>query len=99
MSPALNNGDYVITTKPRSYRPGFIYVIEHIDLGCIIKRLTGQAGDRYLFSGDNPNSTPGAILAPITSDRIIGQVKFVIGKTGIRRSPPLPSRLNEHSGA
>ena len=81
MSPALEDGDYVITIKPRSFRPGFIYVIDHIDLGRIIKRLSSVQDGDLVVSGDNPSSTPDALIAPITSDRVLGQVKWVVGKS------------------
>lgn len=99
MLPALNDGDYVVTTKPRSFRPGSIYVVNHLDLGQIIKRLIQVDENRLIFSGDNPDSTPSSVIAPVSPDRVLGQVRFVIGKTGIKRSPPLLNRRNEHSEA
>jgi len=88
MSPALLGGDYVVTVKARSFRPGLIYVVDHIDLGLIIKRLTSEADGRYLFTGDNQSSVPSAVIAPVTSDRIAGRVIWIIGPSGIRRSRP-----------
>ena len=85
MSPALRDGDYIVTKKPRSYRPGFIYVINHSDLGQIVKRLSAVEKDRYLFKGDNQASTPSSIIAPVSADRIIGRALWVIGPSGIRR--------------
>jgi len=57
MSPTLEDGDYVITKKPRLYRAGLIYVINHIDLGRIIKRLQDTKHDRCFFIGDNPKAS------------------------------------------
>jgi len=74
MSPALNNGDYILTIKPRSVRPGFVYVINHADLGRIVKRLERIEDDLYYFKGDNPKSTPGAVIGPVTRGRIIGRM-------------------------
>ncbi len=88
MSPALMGGEYVVTIKARSYRPGFIYVVDHIDLGLIIKRLNSERDGRYLFTGDNQKSVPSAVIAPVTSDRITGRVIWIIGPAGIRRSRP-----------
>jgi len=85
MSPALNNGDYVITKKPRSFKPGFIYVIDHIDLGRIIKRLDRIENDHLMFSGDNPKSTPGAVLAPVAPERVTALAWFVISHNGLQR--------------
>jgi len=93
MSPGLVDGDYVITkTKPRSFRPGSIYVINHIDLGQIIKRLKAIENERLFFKGDNQTSTPDAIIAPVSPDRVLAKVVLVIGRSGIRRSPQSPRR-------
>ena len=83
MSPALEDGDYVLVKKPRSMRPGFIYVINHIDLGMIIKRLNAEKDGRFIFSGDNPASTPDAVIAPVERDRITGRAYFRISKARI----------------
>lgn len=72
MSPALEDGDLILakTIKPRSLRPGFIYVVSHSDLGTIIKRLGPKSGERYMLIGDNPNSTPSAVMGPVEPERI-----------------------------
>ena len=85
MSPALEDGDYVITKKPRRYQAGLIYVINHSDLGRIIKRLVNTKHERCFFIGDNPTSTPSSIIGAVESSRVIGQVIWVIGKSGIKR--------------
>lgn len=92
MSPALENGDYVITKKPRSFRPGFIYIIDHIDLGRIIKRLEKVEKNRLVFSGDNPASTPEAVIAPVSPQRVLAQAWFAISPRGIKRVGPLRKR-------
>ncbi len=84
MSPALLDGDYVITKKPRVFRPGFIYVINHSDLGRIVKRLKAEKDNRLIFQGDNTSSTPEAIIAPVAPERVIGQAVLIIGKNGLR---------------
>jgi len=78
MSPTLNDGDYILTLKPRSVRPGFIYVVNHSDLGRIVKRLDRVEDGRYYFTGDNPKSTPSAVIGPVTRERIIGRMVFKI---------------------
>ena len=86
MSPTLEDGDYVIVKKPRLFQAGLIYVINHIDLGRIIKRLQDTKHDRCFFIGDNPKkSTPSSLIGAVEKDRVIGQVVLVIGKSGIRR--------------
>ena len=72
MSPTLEDGDYVITKKPRLYKAGLIYVINHIDLGRIIKRLQDTKHSKCFFIGDNPKaSTPSSIIGAVDKDRVI----------------------------
>jgi len=86
MSPTLKDGDYVITKKPRLYQAGLIYVINHIDLGRIIKRLQYTKHDKCFFIGDNPKaSTPTSLIGAVDKTRIIGQVIGVIGPRGLRK--------------
>ena len=85
MSPTLQNGDYVITKKPRQLQVGLIYVINHSDLGRIVKRLGDTKHDRCYFIGDNPTSTPSAIIDAVEKSRVIGQVKWVISKSSLKR--------------
>ena len=85
MSPTLRNGDYVITRKPRHLQAGLIYVVNHSDLGRIIKRLGDMKHDRCYFIGDNPTSTPSTIIGAVEKSRVIGQVKWIVSKAGIRR--------------
>lgn len=85
MSPTLQNGDYVITKKPRQLQVGLIYVINHSDLGRIVKRLGDTKHDRCYFIGDNPSSTPSTVIGAVESSRVIGQVILAVGKSGTRR--------------
>lgn len=86
MSPTLEDGDYVITKKPRLYKAGLIYVINHIDLGRIIKRLQDTKHSKCFFIGDNPKaSTPSSIIGAVDKDRVIGQIILVIGPKGLRK--------------
>ena len=85
MSPCLEDGDYILVKKPRSIRPGFIYVINHTDLGRIVKRLKGEQDGRLLFAGDNKTSIPEAVIAPVSPERVTGQAWLKIGKRGVER--------------
>jgi len=80
MSPTLQDGDYVITKKPRQLMAGLIYVINHSDLGRIVKRLGDTKHDRCYFIGDNPTSTPSSVIGAVE-----GQVILIIGSSGIRK--------------
>jgi len=86
MAPTLEDGDYVLTKKPRRYQAGLLYVINHIDLGRIIKRLERVENERYFFSGDNSKaSTPTNLIGGVEKKRIVGQVVWVVGPKGVRR--------------
>lgn len=88
MSPTLVDGDYVLIRKPRRQRKltlGLIYVINHSELGRIIKRLGDMKHDRCFFIGDNPSSTPSTVIGAVESSRVIGQVILAVGKSGTRR--------------
>jgi len=86
MSPTLEDGDYVLTKKPRLYRAGLIYVINHSELGRIIKRLQDTKHNKCLFIGDNSKaSTPSSLIGAVEKDRVVGQVILIIGPKGLRR--------------
>ena len=85
MSPALEDGDYVVTIKPRALCTGFIYVINHSDLGRIVKRLERIENGRAIVTGDNSTSTPSSVIAPIAVERISGRAVLRISKSGIQR--------------
>ena len=80
MEPELSNGDYVITRKPRSIRPGFMYVVNHSDLGRIVKWLTKIDDKSYYFAGGNGESIGTDVMGPVTKDRILGKVILRIRK-------------------
>jgi len=83
MSPTLKDGDYVLTIRPRSLRAGFIYVVEHGDLGRIIKRLDHIQNGQYHFKGDNPKSTPSAVMGPVGAPRIVARALLKISRRGV----------------
>lgn len=85
MSPTLSDGDYVITVKPRRPSPGLIYVINHGDLGPIVKRLSKIDDGRAIVIGDNPASTPSSVMAPIELKRLTGRVILAITKQGLKK--------------
>lgn len=87
MSPALNAGDYIIckNIKPRSIRPGLIYVVNHSDLGRIVKRIQCARKSAFMLCGDNSNSTPSEVMGPVTPERIVKRALFSITKSGFKK--------------
>jgi len=90
MAPTLQGGDYVLTLPvniwpARRFKAGRVYIIDHPDLGLIIKRLTRQtAAGRLVFSGDNAASNSGHILGEIKKTRVRARAYLHIRKSGIR---------------
>jgi len=86
MSPALFDGDIVITIKPRVVHAGLIYVIDHPDLGQIIKRVESfDARGRAALRGDNSASTPAALMGTVAPSRIKRRALFAIGQGRFRK--------------
>jgi hypothetical protein len=81
MAPALIDGDVIITIKPRVICAGLIYVIDHPDLGQIIKRVESlDRRGRAQLSGDSPASTPAALLGTVETSRIKRRALFALRK-------------------
>jgi phage repressor protein C with HTH and peptisase S24 domain len=86
MSPTLNDGEILLSKRPHLIKVGFIYVINHTDLGVIVKRLKDQKNNKYFFEGDNLKlSTPSSVIGPVSRERIIGQAICSLGRKRIRR--------------
>ena len=86
MAPTLLDGDYVLTKSASTYDVGRIYLIDHSDLGLIIKRLEREAPDgRLIFAGDNPVSNSGNILGTIEKARVKTRAFLKISRTGLTR--------------
>ncbi len=85
MSPIINDGDIMLVIKPRTLRAGLVYIVNHPELGRIVKRLDRIENNKYFFVGENNNSTPPTLISPVTAGRIIGLVMLALGKYGLRR--------------
>lgn len=85
MSPTLNDGDYILTIKPRTFRAGFIYVLQHDRMGRIIKRLSEDTAEGFLFEGDNAGSSSSDKIGLIKRDQITGRAIFAIMPKGVKR--------------
>jgi len=82
MTPTLNDGDYVITIKPRMPpRAGFIYVMSHPKHGKIIKHITKINNHIAAYKSDNPEGSSGDIGV----DKITARAWLAITPKGIRR--------------
>lgn len=85
MSPTLNDGDYIITIKPRTFRPGFIYVLKHDRLGQMVKRLKSVDDKDIWFEGDNTASSSSEKIGSIKRDQIKGRAILAIQPKRLKR--------------
>lgn len=87
MAPTLYGGDIVITRKikPGALRPGLICVINHSDLGSIIKRLGEQTqSGHYRLIGDNISSTPQAVMGTVEPERITRRAVLAVTQSRLK---------------
>jgi len=85
MSPTLEDGDYILITKPRRLRPGFIYVLKHERLGRIVKRLSKLENEICYWSGDNAESTSPDRIGATPTTCILGRAGWRISPSGLKR--------------
>ena len=86
MSPTLGDGDFVITKKKHPLSVGKVVIIEHPELGRIIKRivsLDGKGG--FLVSGDNYNTTPTEIIGLVNERSITYTVICRVSLSGFSK--------------
>lgn len=85
MTPALSSGDYIILTKARALRPGFVVLADHPKYGLITKRVKTVEKDSVLLEGDGPESTSSEAMGLIPKDKIIGRARLAIRPDGLKR--------------
>ncbi len=89
MAPVLKDGDYVLAFTgfiwpALRFIPGRVYLINHPDLGLLIKRLSRETPQgRLIFAGDNPASNSGHILGDIEKARVTARALLKIHKKGL----------------
>ncbi len=88
MSPRYAHGDYVLTfrgVRPR-YRPNDIVVVDHPDLGIIVKRVLDtrhRSNCQHLelkLTGENPASSSPEHIGWQGSERVLGRVIWHVKK-------------------
>ena len=62
MQPVLNDGDYILTYKPRKIHAGLIYILRHVDHGKIVKRITRLEIDISMSDDSETNNSEADIL-------------------------------------
>jgi len=85
MTPALSPGDYIIFTKARALRPGFVVLADHPKYGSIIKRVRSVQADGVILEGDGPDSTTSEAMGLLAIDRIRGRARLAVSPKGLKR--------------
>lgn len=91
MAPTLLDGDFVLalgSRYARAPRAGDVVLVEHRELGLIVKRVRGLIGpDALQLAGDGALSTPTESLGDVPLGAVQGRVLLCIAPPprGIRR--------------
>ena len=83
MRPTLAPGDYLIITKARALRPGFVVLVDHPEYGVIVKSIEGKT---LRLEGDGQVSTSPEEIGDVDIARIMGRARWAIkaGTLGLK---------------
>lgn len=85
MTPTLAPGDYILVTKARAIRSGFVVLVDHPKYGVIVKRIASVSGASISLEGDGADSTPTEALGYVTDKAVRGRVRLAITPKGLKR--------------
>ena len=85
MSPTLAPGDYMIVTRARTIRPGFVVLVDHPKYGSIVKRVKSVEGGQLSLEGDGAESTSTEAMGLIGLSAVKGRVRWAITPKGLKR--------------
>lgn len=85
MAPTLAPGDYLIITKARTLRSGFVVLVDHPKYGQIVKRITSVADNSVRLEGDGPDSTSTDALGEIALNHVKGRARLAVTPRGLKR--------------
>lgn len=85
MTPTLQPGDYMIITKARVLRPGFVVLVDHPKYGSIVKRVKFVEGGQLSLEGDGAESTSTEAMGLIGLSAVKGRVRWAITPKGLKR--------------
>ena len=85
MAPTLAPGDYLIVSKARAIRSGFVVLVDHPKYGDIVKRVTAVSEASVTLAGDGHDSTSTEALGNIALKNVRGRVRLAITPTGLKR--------------
>lgn len=85
MAPTLAPGDYILVTKARVIRSGFVVLVDHPKYGVIVKRVTAVSDRSVTLQGDGLESTSAEALGEIALANVLGRVRLAITPKGLKR--------------
>ena len=85
MTPTLASGDYLICTKARALRPGFVVVASHSKYGVIVKRVKSTAETTVRLEGDNIESTDSEALGEVPLTLVTHRARWAVTPKGVKR--------------
>ena len=86
MTPTLASGDYLICTKARALRPGFVVIADHEKYGRIVKRVKSVGEDYVRLEGDGLESTSSEALGDVPVNHITHRARWVVAPSKPLRS-------------
>ena len=83
MAPTLSSGDYIILTKARAYRPGFVVLVDHPEYGLIVKRVKSITANTFRLEGDG-QSTSTEDMGDVDKAQIKGRARWAVTPKGLK---------------
>ena len=84
MSPRFRHGDLVLATTPlvpTVPQVGNAVIVDHPDMGRIIKRVAETVDDRYVvLEGLNSRSSSASEIGRVRFERVIGKVRLNLSR-------------------
>ena len=84
MRPTLAPGDYLILTKARAIRAGFVVLVDHPEYGRIVKRVKSVTGTSMTLEGDGPGSTASEDMGDVPLHLIKGRARWAVTPKGFK---------------
>ena len=85
MAPTLMPGDYLIVTKARAIRSGFVVLVDHPKYGTMVKRIATVSETGVTLEGDGPESTSTEDMGQVDLKNIRGRIRLAITPQGRKR--------------
>lgn len=89
MRPLLQSGAYALFRPARRVRPGQVVLVEHLELGSIVKQVSTVSPQGLTLCGLSPASVASEALGQISPTQVRGVLLTYT-------NPPRPSRLPQN---